>query len=263
MPYANGPSANGIVQESTIEAKSRQWLTLVVVVISVCGVVALGVVGLVSRTAAADPFDKIKYVSATILPLLASWVGTILAFYFSKENLAAATQSVTDLSKALSGMDKLKAIPVREKMRPLGAITTEQVPNGNEATLKLSALLAKYASLERIIILSEKNVVRFLIYKAMVERYLSHVATNAVAPPQGVTVPDLTLKHLLDSDAGLRTLFQTSFGFVRSDATLADAKRVMDNIAKCQDVFVTETGNSSDPIVGWITDNTLLENAKV
>ena len=258
------PDSNGVVQESTIEAKSRQWLTFVVVVISVCGVVALGVVGLVSKTAAtADPFERIKYVSATVLPLLASWVGTILAFYFSKENLVAATQSVTDLSKALGGMDKLKSISVREKMRPLGAITAEQVPNGNEATLKLSALLAKYSKFERIIILSDKNVVRFLIYKSMVERYLSQMATNPAAAPQGVAVADLTLKHLLDSDAALKTFFQTSFGFVRSDATLADAKRVMDNISKCQDVFVTETGNSSDPIVGWITDNTILENAKV
>jgi len=258
------PDETGIVQESTIEAKSRRWLTFVVVLISVSGIVALGIAGIVAKSGAAtDPFEKIKYVSATILPLLASWVGTILAFYFSKENLVAATQSVTDLSKALGGIDKLKAISVREKMRPMGAITFESVPNGNESSLKLSALLAKYTSLERIIIVSEKNVVRFLIYKAMVERYLSHVATGTVAAPQGVAVADLTLKHLLDSDAGLRALFQTSFGFVRSDATMADAKKVMDNIAKCQDVFVTDTGNSSDPIVGWITDNTILENAKV
>jgi len=255
--------ATGVVQESTIEAKSRRWLTFVVVLISVSGIVALGITGIIVKSGASDPFEKIKYVSATILPLLASWVGTILAFYFSKENLVAATQSVTDLSKALGGMDKLKAISVREKMRPLGAITAEQVPNGNEASLKLSAVLAKYSKWERIIILSEKNVVRFLIYKSMVERYLSHVATGAVAAPAGVAIAELTLEHLLDSDAGLRTLFQTSFGFVRSDATLADAKQVMDKITKCQDVFVTETGNSSDPLVGWITDNTILENAKV
>src|SRR5215470_1127822 len=108
------PDATGIVQESTIEAKSRRWLTFVVVLISVSGIVALGIAGIIVKTVGAnDPFEKIKYVSATILPLLASWVGTILAFYFSKENLVAATQSVTDLTKALGGMDKLKAISVR------------------------------------------------------------------------------------------------------------------------------------------------------
>jgi hypothetical protein len=32
---------------------------------------------------------------------------------------------------------------------------------------------------------------------------------------------------------------------------------------KCGDIFVTQTGNSSEPIIGWITDNTIMENAKI
>jgi hypothetical protein len=258
------PDSSAPAQESTLEARSRRWLTFVVVIISVTGVVALGVTTLVVKSPGTnDPFEKVKYVSATILPLLASWVGTILAFYFSKENLMAATQSVTDLSKAITGIEKLKSIPVREKMRPLGAITFEQIPGGDESKVKLSDLLKKYANTERIIILDEKKAVRFLIYKSMVERYLSRIATAAVASPQGVGIGDLALKHLLDSDAQMRGMFETSFGFVGATATLADAKQVMDKIAKCQDVFVTETGDSKEPIIGWVTDNTILENAKL
>jgi hypothetical protein len=251
-------------QESTIEAKSRRWLTFVVVIISVTGVVALGITTLVVKSPGTnDPFEKVKYVSATILPLLASWVGTILAFYFSKENLMAATQSVTDLSKAITGIDKLKSIPVREKMRPLSEIKFEQVLNGGEAKVKLSDLLKKYTNVERIIILDDKNVVRFLIYKSMVERYLSRIATDPALLPAGVAIADLTLKHLFDSDSQMRVLFETSFGFVRVDATLADAKQVMDKIPKCQDVFVTQTGDPKEPIIGWVTDNAILENAKL
>jgi hypothetical protein len=207
--------------------------------------------------------ERVKYVFATILPLFASWVGTILAFYFSKENFAAATQSVSDLSKTIAGMDKLKAIPARDKMMPLSAITFEQVLTGDESKRKLADLLKKYSTTERIIILDDKNVVRFLIYKGMVERYLSRIATGAATAPAGINVPDLTLKDLLDSDAQMKHMFENSFGFVAASATLADAKLVMDNIDKCGDVFVTQAGKSSEPIIGWITDDTIMENAKV
>jgi hypothetical protein len=43
----------------------------------------------------------------------------------------------------------------------------------------------------------------------------------------------------------------------------ADAKEVMERIEKCGDVFVTTTGKPSEPIVGWITDNVVIENAAV
>jgi hypothetical protein len=259
------PDAPSPAQESTIEARSRRWLTFVVVLISVCGVVALGVTAIAVRsTGTNDPFEKIKYVSATILPLLASWVGTILAFYFSKESLMAATQSVTDLSKTLTGLDKLKSISVREKMRPLGAITFDQVAKGGESKLKLSDLLKRYSGMERIIILDEGKAVRFLIYRSMIERYLSRILTDPNLLPQGgLQAADLTLQHLLESDADTRTLFETSFGFVKEDATLADAKQVMDKIPKCQDVFVTATGARNVPLIEWVTNNTILENAKL
>ena len=259
MPETIAPT-----QESTIEAQSRRWLTLVMVVVSVSGVVTLAIVALLAGRPTGDAaFERVKYVFATILPLLASWVGTILAFYFSKENFIAATQSVSDLSKTIAGMDKLKAIPVRDKMKPISAITFEQVPTGDESNRKLSDLLKKYSTTERIIILDDKSVVRFLIYKSMVERYLSRIATGTATPPPGVSIQDLSLKDLLDSDAQMRRLFEQSFGFVPASATLGDAKQVMDKIDKCNDVFVTQSGSPSEPIIGWITDNTIMENAKI
>jgi hypothetical protein len=230
----------------------------------VAGVVALGVVMLVVHVPKDDAgFEaRIKDVSSSILPLLASWVGTILAFYFSKENLLAATDSVTALSKTLAGVEKLKSFPVRSKMRPLGAIIHEQIATGSEDTLPLAALLQKYATVERIIVLDMGNVVQLLIYRSMIERFLSQVATNMVTVTSGHTIDKLTLKDLLVASPDAQ-LFKTSFGFVSVEATLADAKQVMDKIPKCNDVFVTATGKATEPLVGWITDNVISENATV
>ena len=248
-------------QESNLEAQSRRWLTFMVISIGISGVVALGVVGLLLKGDA--PPEKVKYVVATILPLLATWVGTILAFYFSRENFAAATQSVTELAKSVSGPEKLKSIPVRDKMRPIVAITHETINQGEEDKVKLGSLLNKYTSIERIVVLDAKNVVQFLIYKSMIERYLSRIATQQIQLPTGVSaIQDLTLKNFFDSDAQLFQLFQKSFGFVAAEATLADAKLLMEKIEKCSDVFVTQSGNRGEALLGWVTDNTVIENLK-
>jgi len=49
--------------------------------------------------------------SMSVLPLLGVWVGTLLAYYFSKENFEAATKSVTEMAREIGGMEKLRAIP--------------------------------------------------------------------------------------------------------------------------------------------------------
>jgi hypothetical protein len=252
------PPAN---QESNLEAQSRRWLTFVVISICITGVVAIGITALLLNGDA--PPEKLKYVVATILPLLATWVGTILAFYFSRENFMAATQSVTELARTVTAAEKLKSIPVRDKMRPITAITHETVEPNDEVKVKLGDLLTKYSSIERIIILDGKIIVRFLIYRAMIERYLSRIAMGEIALPTGVATKDLTLKNLFDSDPQLSQLFQKSFGFVSADATLADVKLVMEKIDKCGDVFVTQSGKSSEPLLGWVTDNTIIENLKL
>src|SRR5204862_7355341 len=57
-------------------------------------------------------FDMAKYVLATILPVVAGWVGTVLAFYYGKENFEAGTKSVTTAAQALTSKDKLDATVV-------------------------------------------------------------------------------------------------------------------------------------------------------
>ena len=255
-------ATNGSNPDSDLERSSRRVLTFLIVSLSVVGVVVLSCVVIVmDRTP-----DTLKLVYASVLPLLASWVGTILAFYFSKENFLAATQSVTEMTKAVTGVEKLKAIPVREKMRPLSQITYQQVLPADDDKVKLSDLQKTFAKVDRIPILDDKLVVRFLIYRGMIDKYLSRFTPGGATAPSGRPVAELTLKDLVNSDPDWKRTFENSFGFVAETATLAEAKAVMDvldKIYKCNDVFVTKTGKRDEGILGWITDNKIAENARV
>jgi len=103
----------------------------------------------------------------------------------------------------------------------------------------------------------------------MIRQYLSNfVPGMGGALPAGRTsAADLTLKDLLDSDTKLAAMFESSFAFVSESATLADAKAEMERVQQatgsCNDVFVTRTGARAEPVVGWVTDNTIAANSRV
>ena len=201
--------------------------------------------------------EMVRYVFASIIPLLGSWMGTILAFYFSRDSLAAATQSVKDLTQAMTTQDKLKTTLVKDKMRRLSQIKFVEADDDTKTLNNLSAL-----GVERIPVLSTKSVIRYLIYKALIDKYLATFAGGKL-PAGKASISDLTLSDLIGSSQASKELFEGSFAFVPLDATLADAKREMEKIDKCADVFVTKNGKKDEPILGWITDNAIIENSKV
>src|SRR5882762_1443441 len=105
----------------------------------------------------------------------------------------------------------------------------------------------------------------YLVYKATVHQFLSRIALEQVKV--GNKKPaEVTLKDVLDTDPKLKEMFEKSFGFVSVTASLADAKGEMERVGQkipCNDVFVTQNGKSEEPILGWVSDNTIAENLKV
>jgi hypothetical protein len=257
-------STQKAVVSAPLEQKSRQALTFLIISLSVVGVIALCIT-VVVLAPATEQLDTAKFVFSAALPLLASWVGTILAYYFSKENFLAATQSVTQMASAVSGIEKLRSISVRETMRPLREIKFLKVATGEEGQTKLSDLLAHFAQVDRIVLVESeaKPVVKWLVYKSLINEYISDSARGVKPlPPGRASVADLTLEDLVNH-AEKRELFKSSFSFVSEQATLAEVKAIMDALSQCRDVFVTATGKPTEPIVGWITDNRVIEHSRV
>src|SRR6266849_4165538 len=108
------PEATGQNQASSASPRERVYLTEIVAGVSLFGITLLAAIVLYKDW---NDKDMVRYVFASIIPLLASWMGTILAFYFSKENFMAATQSVTDLTRTVTGIERLKNISATDKMR--------------------------------------------------------------------------------------------------------------------------------------------------
>src|SRR5947208_1838203 len=85
--------SNGSSSSST-DTETRTKLARLIVILSICGVVAISGVAIL---AADNRSATSQLVFTAVLPLLGTWVGTVLAFYFARENLAAATDSALAL----------------------------------------------------------------------------------------------------------------------------------------------------------------------
>jgi hypothetical protein len=224
-------------------------------------IAGLAVVVLCSKQSDTSQLDTAKYVFASVLPLIASWIGTIMAYYFSKDNFAVATQSVATLTKSLT--ERLASVAAKDKMRPLGQMVVQRLTSGQEAAYTLAQLALDFKAVDRAVILTQSDALRYVIHKAMVEKYLASISLGTHPAPGSKALNTITLKDMFADDPAIEQLITTSVGFVSENATLADAKARMDSIARCQDIFVTKTGSSADPILGWITDNKIAANSKV
>src|SRR3954471_18215413 len=85
------------------DVSTRRWLAAAIVGASIVGIVVMSVMAI--GFAVKSRADTSRLVFSSVLPLFGTWVGTVLAFYFARENLAAATtatQSVTESALRLT-----------------------------------------------------------------------------------------------------------------------------------------------------------------
>jgi len=237
----------------------REKISLVVILASIIGVFLLAFIVIFVSWGKQWSKDTSQMVFTAVLPLFGAWVGTILAFYFGKENFEAATRSVTAIARSVGLMEKLKAIPAKDKMIPKAQMLFGTLPADQINLLKVLDKLKQEKKGDRYPILNDKEHPVYIIHRSAIDGYLVSKARQDSSPK----LDALTLKSLLDDDADLKKLFETSFETVKEDATLAEAKSAMDRTPKCQDVFVTKNGTKQEPVLGWITNAIIQEVATV
>ena len=229
----------------------RDLLALIVVAFSLLVVAVLAAVG-VYRDGDA------KGILTMLLPVIGTWVGTVLAFYFGREQLEAANRTVDRLAKQLTAEEKLGSIKVTEKMIPRSNV---YVATEDPAQLKL---LEAVAALEkekknRLPVFTPDGKPRLVVHRSTIDRFIASRASKGASVDE---LKALTMSDLLqDPDFGKD--LKNTFAVIPKTGTRADAKRAMEALQWCQDVFVTDSGTSAETVLGWITNGIVEQNSKV
>jgi hypothetical protein len=221
------------------------FLTLFLLIVAVVGL---------AETSNTGASDAAKTALNTILPVLAGWVGTVLAFYFSSAS-QERTSATLDKAIAQSGGGADQSTLVSDLMIPLSKIAAVQKldDTNTPATISVATLKSTFNDFVTRILFIENGVFKYIVHIGTLNAFLVGKDGNAAQ----LTFADM----LLDPDV----LNQISklVVFVSGSTTLADAKAALDKVPGAQDIIVTATGKAADPMLGWLSNVDLIKASQV
>lgn len=229
----------------------RHWIALSITAFSILAVSTLGIVAI-------RKVSDSMTVLAAILPVIGTWIGTVLAFYFGKDNFETAGRAASALVSQLTPQQRLQSKAVTDVWIPKSSMYFEVGPPANVVLAPARTKLMNAGKGERIPVLDTADKPLLVVHLSTIDKYLADEALKGTT-----NLTQLKLQDMLDNDPAIKASLATSFGTVGQNATLEDAKTVMDALPECQDVFVTKGGTRTEPVLGWITNNIIDDNAKV
>ena len=237
----------------------RNIIALTITLISIAATLIVAFRVLFCNVPSNDP--GLDFIGKSLLPLWATWIGTVLAFYFSKENFEAASKSYQNIIKSLTPEEKMASIPAINAMLPYEKITHLTYPADIKKTLTNILADPDFKDYSRYAIFDEKKLFYRMIHRSTIYRYRSDLVDLGKKPEE---INKVTLEEMLTKcSPEISSMLDRGYNFVPRKATLLDVKTAMDAMKECQDVFITENGKKDEPVLGLITNVRLMDNATV
>lgn len=244
---------NAVSEETNWQWTLRNLIAIIItfLVVGVTVFIAIYMV-IYNHSAGVDGKFDISFIGQTLLPLWGTWLGTVLAFYFGKANFEAASKVI----KNMTPDEKIANLLVKDAMVPLVDIVVLNYDTEKSVSLKTILDYERFKPYNRFAVFDSNNIV-----KAMINRgtFFEFMYKKSSSPTQELTLDDL----LKTDDANIKNTLNYDYCFVPINATVLDAKKKMDSIAECHNVFITLNGKATEPVLGLLTNNNILEIAKV
>jgi hypothetical protein len=201
-----------------------------------------------------------KEILAVLLPLIGTWVGTVLAFYFGRDTYhAAAVETRLSMGQQLSKPATTIGIALHE----FTGTSLKVADDAAALKVTIADLRTLFADLRskgyfRVPVLTRDMVPLYVIHSEPLQGYVNTLfSTGSTAAELG----NKTLADMLDDPVhGPRV--KRSFTTVGTDATVADVKNKLAASAPAQDAFITQNGRADGAVIRWITNNDIQEAAK-
>lgn len=252
------PNLNSLIPQDTSQLRAAMGLHIVYFSLAMVGV--LGAMAVIALIFNPDAAASIKDMLSTLLPVLGTWVGSVLAFYFTKENYNEAARQTVDLVRQLTPEQKLEQTLAGDVMIAMDdSGTSKLVLDRQLASIPLVEILqiCNQTGRNRLPLLDGKGTLKFLIHRSLIDKFI----TEQLLAGNGATAQQLSLHELLSNPEYLK--MARAFETISRDDNLTTAKHKIDSIPECSDVFVTEDGTRNSRATGWITNVIIAERATI
>lgn len=221
---------------------SRTWLAVGTMGFAASAITVLAIVSICKQP------KETMTIFNIILPVMASWIGTILAFYFGRENFESANKSMKEIIDKLSPEQREQS-SAKSIMRPLFDMVYLLIPKGkSEKDIKLSQvrkLITEHITRIPIIDADKKPI--YIIHASIIDNYLSLGGKE-----------DDNLEKFISEYKKKKIQFgfghNRGFLIVSEDTNLGNAKQSLKDKPTCQDIFITKGGTTNEALTGWISN---------
>lgn len=193
--------------------------------------------------------ERALSIFASVLPVFSTWVGTVLAFYFTNES---RRQAAVEAREARGAADEGEPITRPGIMVPFDAIprlelTSAQIAGRDTKVaaeeLALKTVTALFgAGIRRVVIFDDKKAPVFVVHRSGLPDDLNLVLDSD------------TLSDYLDE--GSNRDAARNFAPAPATGTVTDARRLVE-LRRVTDLFVTDHGRNDEPTIGWVPDANL------
>jgi len=229
--------------------------SIAIVVLAAALIVAFAILAYVTPQSLGSKVDTLLTgVFTTVLPVIATWVGTVLAFYFGSENFRQAAQSTREALGQLAPKKKITDV-----MIPYERIAHLEAEN-DQAAGQMSML--------KVIHTMSEAAPRIIVFTAKTHTPLYVIRSGSPPMPQGWITSDYqetdavqqkTINDYLNENNGQNKTDAVKFRFIDQDATPEAALALMTKEG-VDDLFITKDGQKTSPVLGWVAAQDLLED---
>ena len=247
------------MEDSNFRLKLGSYLVVgATVALTILAAIMIGAAALSTNPAL---LEVVRSTYSSLLPMFGTWVGTVLAFYFSRENFEAANRGTLDLVKAVG--QRLGSIRVSEKMLGVSQVVKLKLAaNQAMSSVAIADIERLFASevagkkISRLLVLNVDGACVAVIHRSLyMEALASALRSAAPLNPQTDAIQKLlSIGYPSPPPVTYEDFFRSTIAFVGRDRSLADAKVAMEAIPGCQDVVVTATGAKGEPMQGWLSN---------
>lgn len=274
MAETTGKTTGKVISPGTDGDKFRFNLATWIVIFTFGGISILGLCAILmaaipsiiyvfqgngTADAIEEGFSNIKDILGILLPVMSAWAGTVIAFYFSKDNFESASKSTAALVQQLTPDERLRSILVKDvmiKMDGVDKLILEKDAKDIKIKTDMIDKILESKKRQRLPILDKEGRIKYMAHRSLFDKFTSQKAA------EGKKVQELTLADML-ADKNFEHVLTKSYTTLPETANLCEAKTLIEKIDICSDVFVTEDGNQTSKVVGWITDVVVREKATV
>jgi CBS domain-containing protein len=213
---------------------ARTFLALFITIVTVVAITILALVAIATSDPGAN--SRAQNIMNVVLPLFGTWIGTVLAYYFSRDNFETASARTQEIIQQVTPDERLRSTPVESVMvKTIFSIHDKDTP------VKVAYEKLQEKSIKRLLVLNNENVLEALVFVEGLADYLL-----------GLKEEQRLAKTLKDMMSERVELIQP-VAYISQTASLADAKKAMEN-AKSKVVLVTKSGQKDESIVGMLTN---------